>query len=153
MTSEGYGQAYGAGFDRTVRFLRSKGIRGDSAREVAQAAWARGWERISQLRDEALVLTWVNTIALNVFRASLRSVRVCEPLTEVRGTVGINLAAIDMDRVLRFSCPGDRKLFEKCLQGLTTREIAIDHGVSETAIRVRLWRARREACGRLRQVA
>lgn len=40
--------------------------------ESAQAAWVRGWGRLGQLRDETLVLTWVNTIALNVYRRLIR---------------------------------------------------------------------------------
>ena len=64
MTREEYGQAYQRGFDLTVRLLLSRGAPRDRAREVAQAAWARGWERLSQLRNESLVVTWVNTIAL-----------------------------------------------------------------------------------------
>ena len=153
MTSEGYGQAYRVGYDRTVRFLCSKGVTHDSAREVAQAAWARGWECIKQLRDEDVVLKWVNMIALNLFRAALRSTKEFEPLTEIRGTSAVNLAAIEMAQVLRIIGPGDRSLFQKYLQGLTTREIARDQGVSETAIRVRLWRARKVVTARLQRVA
>jgi DNA-directed RNA polymerase specialized sigma24 family protein len=56
----------------TVRFLESRGSARDSAEEIAQAAWVRGWERIEQLRDVAMVFTWVNTIALNIFRSDCR---------------------------------------------------------------------------------
>jgi DNA-directed RNA polymerase specialized sigma24 family protein len=62
MTRDGYGQAYQRGFDRTVGFLVSRGVDRDSANEVAQAVWLRGWERLPQLRNESLVVTWVNTI-------------------------------------------------------------------------------------------
>ena len=72
MTKEGYGQAYQRGFELTVRFLLSRGVQRDNAREVAQAAWVRAWERLSQLRDDNLVVTWVNTIALNVYRGLIR---------------------------------------------------------------------------------
>ena len=150
MTRDGYGQAYQRGYDLTVRFLLSRGVQRDSASEVAQAAWVRGWERLTQLQDETLVVTWVNTIALNVYRSLLRR----EPLnliaSEVRDkTVAIDLAAIDMARVLDFCRPRDRNLLEQCLNGATTAEIARQQGVSVTAIRIRLLRARRHARGRV----
>src|SRR5258708_1036554 len=48
MTVEAYGQAYQRGFDRTIRLLLSRGARSECAKEAAQAAWAKGWERINQ---------------------------------------------------------------------------------------------------------
>src|SRR3984957_17276059 len=68
MTRDGYGIAYQKGFTLTVRFLLSRGAQREYAMEVAQGAWVRGWERLHQLRDEATVVTWVNTIALNAYR-------------------------------------------------------------------------------------
>ncbi len=150
MTTDGYGQAYQRGFEVTVRFLLSRGLQRDNASEVAQAAWVRGWERLNQLHDEALVVAWVNTIALNVYRRVLRR----EPLnltpSKLRDkTAVIDVAAIDMARVLEFCRPRDRTLLEQCLRGATTAEIAREHGVSVTAIRVRLLRARRHARNRV----
>ncbi len=150
MTAEYYSQAYANGFERTVRFLRSRGVRGETARETAQAAWVRGWERIGQLRDESIVLTWVNAIAFNIYRAALRKARELALTPDLPDKKEFNLAAIDVDRILSQSCPRDRSLFECYLRGATTREIADAHGVTQTAIRLRLLRARREACGRLR---
>jgi DNA-directed RNA polymerase specialized sigma24 family protein len=53
------------------------------------------------------------------------------------------LAPVDAAKILKFCPPGDRVLFEQQLGGLTTKEIAKTHGVSATAIRIRLFRARR----------
>ena len=50
-----------------------------------------------------------------------------------------------MDRVLKSCRPSERILFEQRMQGATTEEIARDQGVTETAIRIRLMRARRSA--------
>jgi len=72
MTRDRYGLAYQRGFDLTVRFLLSRGAQREYATEVAQSAWVRGWERLHQLRDEATVVTWVNTIALNAYRRVMR---------------------------------------------------------------------------------
>jgi DNA-directed RNA polymerase specialized sigma24 family protein len=147
MTTEVYGQAYQKGFDRTIRFLLSRGAQRDIAEEAAQTAWTKGWERRAQLRNEGLVLTWVNTIALNVYRGLIRR----EPLHDVlvqanEPTVSIDFAAMDVARILEFCRPCDRRLLEQqYVSGVTTEEIAREHGVTETAIRIRLLRARRGA--------
>jgi RNA polymerase sigma factor (sigma-70 family) len=142
MTKEVYGKAYECGFPRTIRFLISRGLGEDHARDIAQAAWMRGWERISQLRDEATVSTWVNTIALNLYRTSLRNNPALEPITE-QGAVWPNFEAVDLRRLLKFCRPSERRLLEQQMQGLTAEEISRELGVSETAIRIRLLRARR----------
>jgi DNA-directed RNA polymerase specialized sigma24 family protein len=146
MDSERFAQAYQRGYDLTVRFLLSRGVQRDDATEVAQAAWVRGWERLAQLRNESLVTTWVNTIALNGYRSMIRREPVNEALLETHGrSVGIDLAAIDIGRVLTLCRPADRSLLEKCINGFTTAEMALEQGVTETAIRIRLLRARRDA--------
>lgn len=149
MNREGYGEAYQRGFDLTVRFLLSRGVQRDSAREVAQAAWVRAWERLAQLRDDSLVVTWVNTIALNVYRNLIRKELLTRSLIDIRDrgdkTVAIDIAAIDVARMLRICRPSDRHLLEQSMCGVTTEEIALQQGVSKTAIRIRLLRARRYA--------
>jgi DNA-directed RNA polymerase specialized sigma24 family protein len=113
---------------------------------VAQAAWVRGWERRTQLRNEALVTTWVNTIALNVYRSLLRSESLNREFTEVpNGSVAIDLAAIDVARVLNSCAPRDRILLEQYMSGFTMAEIAREQNATETAVRIRLLRARRAA--------
>ena len=153
MTRDEYGQAYQRGYNLTVRLLLSRGAQRDRAREVAQAAWARGWERLSQLRNDQLVITWVNTIALNVYRSVLR----CEPsyqeLPELSTKAGVDLAAIDIARILRVCRPCDRILLEQQMRGVTAEEIAREQGVTETAIRIRLLRARRAARSRIEKRA
>ena len=68
MTREQYANAYDSGYATTKRFLVSRGINVETAEEAAQAAWARGWEHRDKLRNPDKVLSWVNTIALNLFR-------------------------------------------------------------------------------------
>jgi DNA-directed RNA polymerase specialized sigma24 family protein len=146
MTSSGFGQAYQAGFERTIRFLISRGAPRDGAQEAAQAAWARGWERLHQLRNDDQLLTWVNTIALNMYRRILQTEeRFNQPMPELYSRMRIDMAAIDVARILQFCRPRERQLLELQMQGATTEEIARDNGVTETAIRIRLMRARRAA--------
>jgi DNA-directed RNA polymerase specialized sigma24 family protein len=146
MTGNAYGQAYQTGFERTIRFLMSRGAPRDGAQEAAQAAWARGWERLHQLRNDDMLLTWVNTIALNIYRRVIQTEeRFHHPLPELYSRLRIDTAAIDVARILKFCRPRERQLLELQMQGRTTGEIARDNGVTETAIRIRLMRARRVA--------
>lgn len=145
MTGNDYGLAYQAGFMPTIRFLLSRGIPLAAAEETAQAAWTRGWERIDQLRDKELLPTWVNTIAVNMYRHAARKASRHEPLFDRTGGIGIDMAAIDLARLLKGCCASDRVLLLLHLHGLTTGEIAREIGTTETAVRVRLTRARRSA--------
>jgi DNA-directed RNA polymerase specialized sigma24 family protein len=149
MTRDEYGQAYQQGFDVTIRLLRSRGAPRDCAREVAQAAWARGWERLSQLRNDSLVVTWVNTIALNVYRSVRRSESSCRTVPELCSKPGVNLAAIDMAHILKHCRPCERLLLEQQMCGISAVEIARQQGVTETVIRMRLIRACRAARSRM----
>jgi RNA polymerase sigma factor (sigma-70 family) len=146
MTAEEYGRAYGEGFIRTVRLLIMRGLCCDGAQELAQAAWVRGWERVAQLRDPKMVVTWINAIALNMFRTSLRRGPFLQELPEVLIPPTVNFAAIDVQRILTFCRKKDRLVLQRhYLEGHEVREIAQAHGWSETAVRIRLLRARRAA--------
>jgi DNA-directed RNA polymerase specialized sigma24 family protein len=148
MTRDDYGRAYQRGYDLTVRLLISRGVKPEPARETAQAAWVRGWERVSQLRDERLVVNWVNSIALNLYRSVLRQ-PVLQELPELRAAPVMNLAAVDLELILKICRPGDRALLEQQVLGMSAEEIARQKGVSETAVRIRWMRARRSARLRL----
>jgi len=150
MTSEEYGSAYGKSFARTARFLMMRRLSCDSAQETAQAAWVRGWERRGQLRDPKMVVTWINTIALNIYRSSLRREPFLQELPVVLIPPTVNLAAIDVQRILKFCRNKDRLVLQRrYLEGHEVREIAQAHGWSETAVRIRLLRARRAAAKKL----
>ncbi len=128
----------------TVRFLVSRGLSFDSAQETAQAAWAKGWERLSQLRDQSMVLTWMNSIALNMHRSLMRREPLLMTLPELATSPKVNLAAIDVRRVLKICKQKDRMVLQRhYLEGYKVQEIAQEQGWSETAVRIRLLRARR----------
>src|SRR5262245_36746143 len=105
MTREGYGRAYERGYDLTVRFLLSREVQRISADDVAQSGWAKGWDRLSQLRNDRMVVTWVSTIALNSYRRLAHREPLKQPLLDQHLTVGIDLAAIDMAHVLKLCRP------------------------------------------------
>jgi RNA polymerase sigma-70 factor, ECF subfamily len=150
MTNEEYGKAYQRGFNLTVRFLVSRGLSYDAALDTAQAAWTKGWERREQLRDPNLVLTWTNSIALNIHRTYLRREPQTQILPELQVPPRMNVAAIDVRRILSDCKPNDRIVLEgHYIQGYKVQEIAQQHGWSETAVRIRLLRARRSVERRL----
>jgi DNA-directed RNA polymerase specialized sigma24 family protein len=144
MTREEYGSAYSKGYTVTVRFLVSRGLTYDSAQETAQAAWAKGWERLAQLRDSNMVLTWMNSIALNIHRSCMRREPFLQPLPELSTSPKVNLAAIDVGRILKTCKQNDRLVLQRhYLEGYKVQEIAHANGWTETAVRIRLLRARR----------
>lgn len=150
LTQEQYGTAYDQGFNFTIRLLISRGLQYDAAEEIAQAAWTRGWERLHQLRNENLVFFWTNTIALNLHRSSLHREPRKEGLPELPVQPNVNLAAIDVHRLLTRCRKEDRVILQSYyLDGDQTCEIAEARGISETAVRVQLMRARRAVYKRL----
>ena len=117
---------------------------------AAQAAWAKGWERRAQLRDPNLVLTWTNSIALNIHRTYLRREPQTQALPELPAPPRLNVAGIDAKRILSNCKPNDRiVLHSHYIEGYKVQEIAQQYGWTETAVRIRLLRARRSVEKRL----
>jgi len=150
MTRDEYGLAYERGFDQTTRLLCSKGVPFDTAHDAAQSAWAKGWEFIGQLRDPGLVTTWVNSIALNVYRSSLRRKTQFLAIWDIPVRPQVNLAAIDLSRLIEICRPKDRGLLtQHFIYGFDSGEIAQRIGCTATAVRLRLMRARRAVIERM----
>src|SRR4051812_724710 len=108
MTRTTYENAYREGFSQTLNLLLSRGACRDAAEELAQAAWTRGWERLDQLLNDDLLKTWVNTIAINFYRRSLHLQGRMRPLTDMAGEGSVDLAAIDLDRLMKSCYPQER---------------------------------------------
>lgn len=141
MRRNDYAEAFENGFAATRRFLLSRGAALEEAEEIAQAAWARGWEYRDQLRDPDLVGFWVNSIARNLFRAKFRT-RPPLPIDGIDAPYNMNLDVLEVRRLLE-RCPRrDRKLLERSLEGYSAEEIARDEGITSTGIRVRMLRIR-----------
>ena len=146
MTREEYGDIYQAARERTIRFLLSRGAAPGLAPDIAQSAWLRGWERLPQLRDPQMIVTWINSIALNQYRRAIRSERLHQELEQsAHGQTCVDLAAIDVARILGVCRPPDRLMLEAQMEGVTAKEIALEQGLTETAVRIRFLRARRSA--------
>jgi RNA polymerase sigma factor (sigma-70 family) len=141
MLRNEYAQAFENGYGATRRFLLSRGAPLEDAEEIAQAAWARGWEYRDQLRDPSLVSYWVNSIARNLFRARFRAPIETE-IEDHSSVYTLDLNAIEIERLLD-RCPHrDRALLEQSLEGFSAEEIAKLEGITPTGIRVRLLRIR-----------
>lgn len=151
MTTGDYGKAFEEGYPKTVRFLMSRGADPDIAEETAQAAWSRGWARRCQLRDPNCVGTWVNSIAMNLFRNTHRTSKRNQVLTDLPAVSTSAVAGVDAGKVLDCCRHKDRSLLQlHYLYGYTTGEIGERVGLSSTAVRVRLLRARRSLRKRLK---
>jgi RNA polymerase sigma factor (sigma-70 family) len=151
MTREQYSLAYDNGYRLTVRFLISRGLSGENAEEAAQAAWAKGWEHRKKLRNRRRVVSWVNTIALNLFRNWFRRRESPEEVPEIAIAPGMNPRAIDLHRTLEKCDARDRELLEgHYLEGYTSEELGQKSGCTAVAVRVRLLRMRRKLATALR---
>lgn len=147
MQTDDYAQAFASGYGATRRFLLAHGAPIEDAEEIAQAAWARGWEYRDQLRDPNMVGFWVNSIARNLFRARFRA-PLTMPLDGLNASYTMDLEAIELRRLLD-RCPRrDRTLLERSLEGYSAEEIARTAGITSTGIRVRLLRIRQSLRGR-----
>jgi DNA-directed RNA polymerase specialized sigma24 family protein len=148
MTRTQFGDAYKIGLRRTIAFLLSRGVPRDAVADVAQSAWMRGWERLQQLRDDRMILPWICTIALNQYRQIARTRSLEEEWKPAHAdllTTALNCAAIDIAGILRCCEPADRQLLSAQLSGATAEELAEQNGVSASAMRVRMYRARKRA--------
>ena len=87
----------------------------------------------------------MNTIALNMYRREVYFDNRKDPLSETSGRAGVDIAAIELSCLLKSCCNSDRTLLLHQLHGLTAREIAREVGATETAVRIRLMRARHSA--------
>src|SRR6478735_8526671 len=119
MDAATFSETYQEGLPRTIRFLLSLGFPRDTVSEIAQTAWSRAWERLNQLRDDSKMLSWVNTIALNDARKTLRRAKqhVCITPDRERITT-LNVAAIDISKILDLCAPKDREILEAHLDGV-----------------------------------
>jgi RNA polymerase sigma factor (sigma-70 family) len=149
MTAKKFGDAYqNGGCQRTVAFLQGRGIGADQATELAQAAWVRGWERISQLQDEGRLIKWVNAIAHNLLLTGFRQnwlVDLSHVDDEPATLPSVNLIVLEVRQVLAKCTPRHQDLLLAFYRdGVSTRELAMQSGRSLEAIHAELYRARIE---------
>ena len=151
---EEYGCAYQKWFPLTVRFLVSRGLSHDAAREIAQAAWVRGWQCRSQLRDATFLLTWVNSIAANLHHRFMRCEQRLLTISESAVAPSVSHLSMDVSQVLGACNPLERTILKQYhLEERPIHEIAQQYRCSVTAMRIRLMRARRAARAQFRHTS
>lgn len=152
LTKREFQHAYESGFARTVRFIRSKGISPSDAEEIAQTAWAKGWERRQQLKCPESLSSWINSIAFNVLRNYARkSKRLTEfaPCHDEGVRSEPVSARVDLRRITAHCSEVDRRLlWYRYVEGRSSSEAGRMMGLSAVATRIRLMRTR----NRLRKV-
>lgn len=141
LTEQQFANAYRQGFSRTARFLQSTGVPAELAEEIAQAAWSRGWECRSQLKNPAALGVWVNSIAKNLVRVDFRRRKAVEELTEDSAVVGASTDATALAELLAHCSEEDRLLLVRhYMEGWSSNELAPALGISPVSVRVRLLR-------------
>jgi RNA polymerase sigma factor (sigma-70 family) len=152
MTTTDYAQAYETGFQKTVRFLLSRGVEPSTAEESAQAAWARGWEKRKHLKEATRVVQWVNTIALNIFRGRYRkeSREEAMPTREFAIEPENRMARVDLAKSAGQCSKRDWQLLTAhYVDGYTSDEIAERMALNPVTVRVRISRAKSKLRGYL----
>jgi RNA polymerase sigma-70 factor (ECF subfamily) len=118
----------------------------DLARDAAQAAWVRAWQRLDTVREPTRLRAWLIAIAANEARQAARSRR-RRALREVPMPASEPEPALDPDgspdlaAALAQLSPDDRALIAmRYLAGLASDEIAAATGRTASGVRVRLSR-------------
>jgi RNA polymerase sigma-70 factor (ECF subfamily) len=121
----------------------------DAARDAAQHAWIKAWQRLPTLREPDRLRAWLIAIAANEARQSARAgrrrrVREITPmgLDEQAGQKTVTSAErMDLDAALTRLQPDDRALLAmRYLAGLTADEIGAATGLTGSGVRSRLSR-------------
>jgi RNA polymerase sigma factor (sigma-70 family) len=145
LTREEYAAAFASGYPMTKRYLLSRGVPPPSAEETAQAAWAKGWENLHQLRNADALGSWIARIAMNLYRSHFRRRDTDQLPPDIPVLPNVSARGLDIERALASCTPRDRALIERFYRiGYTSTELATDTGCSSGAIRIRLLRIRRQ---------
>lgn len=117
----------------------------DLARDAVQNAWQRAWLRLSHLRDETKVRSWLLSVAANEARLLLRRRRPTEAIPEQiiveLGDPAHHLDDFDLNTALGRLDPRDRELLAlRYVLGFTSVELADYLSLTPEGVRSRLRR-------------
>jgi RNA polymerase sigma-70 factor, ECF subfamily len=121
----------------------------DAARDSAQLAWIKAWQRLPSVREPGRLRAWLIAIAANEARQYLRAHRrrhvreiAPPPEDELHGQNTMTSAdRLDLDAALVRLEPADRGLLAmRYLAGLTAEEIGVATGLTASGVRSRLSR-------------
>lgn len=121
----------------------------DTARDAAQLAWIKAWQRLPSLREPQRLRAWLIAIAANEARQQVRAqgrrrVREIAPIAHVEPEYQSSFTSadrLDLSAALARLDPRDRSLLAmRYLAGLTADEIGGATGVTASGVRSRLSR-------------
>lgn len=154
MTDEEFSMAYTRGYQRTVGFLRSRGVPEKEAFDFAQDGWFRGWRKLSLLKEPKMLFTWINRISLNLYLKHLsrrsdalhHAFEVLNHQAMIVEDNGTDIERkIDLARILQKCSKYHRYLIVMQLYGWTPREMSRINNVDVSTLKIRQWRARNTA--------
>lgn len=121
----------------------------DAARDAAQLAWIKAWQRLPSVREPERLRTWLIAIAANEARQHLRAAarRRVREIAPIHPDPSHDQSSIDTtdrldltDALARLR-PADRSLLAmRYLAGLRAEEIGATTGLSASGVRTRLSR-------------
>jgi RNA polymerase sigma-70 factor (ECF subfamily) len=147
LTTKEYAAAYLSGYKKTIFFLVSRGIPDQDAEDAAQAAWTTGWERRGDLRRPEKILSWINSIALNIFRKRYRrDAKIGQmPAREIATPAEQIASRIDLARALKRCSQSERMMLQQLyLAGATSKELGRRWNLKANAVRVRMHRTKQK---------
>ncbi len=159
----GDGEAFGElvwRYQDTVHTLALRLVGADLAADVAQEAFLRAWRALPRFRGEAAFSTWLHRITVNTAWTLRRRDRrhPTQPLEGDFEDTGpqperageLAEARAGLLRVIGTLNPGQRAvLVLRDIYGWSGAEVARELGITETAVKVRLHRARAKLRSRL----
>lgn len=149
LQEDDFAVAYNKSFLSTLRFIRSLGANSDTAEEVAQAAWVRGWQCRHQLIHLELIVAWINTIARNLYLSFIARERRFGELQEFAVPCPL-LRIVETDSLMEVCTQSESKILTLYyVEGYTALEIARQENSCPTTVRVRLMRIRRSLRARM----
>ena len=136
-------ESYRLGLRNTVRTLQSIGASLDHAEEIAQEAWAKGWEFREQLRNPDALTAWIATIARNLYRSWIVKEKRFDALQECAVPSHLVRDSEAKDLLSACSSTEAKMLHLYYLEGYTAQEISKAENLCPATIRVRLLRIRK----------
>ena len=143
LSGSSFEEAYGLGLRNTVRTLQSIGASLDNAEEIAQEAWAKGWEFRVQLRNPDALISWIATIARNLYRSWIVKEKKFDALQECAVPSHLVRDSEAKDLLSACSSTEAKMLHLYYLEGYTAQEISKAENLCPATIRVRLLRIRK----------
>ncbi len=149
LSGSGFEEAYRLSLQKTVRTVQALGATLDNAEEIAQAAWAKGWEYRLQLKNPDALTAWIATIARNLYRSWIVNEKKFDELQEC--VVPSDLVPNSEAKAILSVCSTlEAKMLQMYyLEGYTAQEISETENLCPATIRVRLLRIRRTLKTRL----